>query len=111
MNHLNFKTCIDACLAAVLAAKNCATECRDEPQRKMLEHCIRLDDSCVQTCFFTMEAMTYENQFVAQIAQLCAYACNACAEECEKHAHDHCQKCAEACRECAIECEKISKMS
>ena len=34
----------------------------------------------------------------------CASVCDACADECERHDHDHCKLCAEMCRECARDC-------
>jgi hypothetical protein len=39
---------------------------------------------------------------------LCATICTACADECAKYEHDHCQECAKACRHCAEECSKMA---
>jgi hypothetical protein len=38
--------------------------------------------------------------------ELCALACQLCAEECDKHArhHQHCRICAEECRRCYQAC-------
>lgn len=40
------------------------------------------------------------------LCKICVTACNACADECSKHAsyNDHCAKCAAACKACAIAC-------
>ncbi|ECX3894299.1 four-helix bundle copper-binding protein, partial [Salmonella enterica] len=32
----------------------------------------------------------------------------ACAEECARHDHDHCQNCARACSQCADACLKMA---
>ncbi|MEO7522912.1 MAG: four-helix bundle copper-binding protein, partial [Ferruginibacter sp.] len=34
----------------------------------------------------------------------CIELCEACAEECGGHEHDHCKACAKACAECAEAC-------
>ncbi|WP_409415069.1 four-helix bundle copper-binding protein [Comamonas sp.] len=33
--------------------------------------------------------------------------CLACANECERHHHAHCQACAAACKQCAQACLKM----
>jgi hypothetical protein len=33
-----------------------------------------------------------------------AEICQACADECGKHSHGHCQTCAAACQQCAMSC-------
>ncbi|HRO68820.1 MAG TPA: four-helix bundle copper-binding protein [Chitinophagaceae bacterium] len=40
--------------------------------------------------------------------QLCADICIACAEECEKHEHEHCLRCAAICRQCAEVCMSMA---
>jgi flavoprotein len=36
--------------------------------------------------------------------RLCVEMCERCADECEKHPHDHYKACALACRKCAELC-------
>jgi hypothetical protein len=38
--------------------------------------------------------------------ETCVLTCEMCAEECERHQHDHCALCAKMCRECAGDCRK-----
>jgi hypothetical protein len=34
--------------------------------------------------------------------------CDACAVECERHEHEHCNLCAQMCRECAEDCRNAA---
>ncbi|HDR9360290.1 TPA: four-helix bundle copper-binding protein, partial [Burkholderia vietnamiensis] len=38
----------------------------------------------------------------------CAQACDACAAECGRHAHEHCRRCAQACEACAAMCRAMA---
>ena len=97
---------------------NCATECNhctiaclDEQEVKMLAKCIKLEIDCAEICRLTASFASRGSIHAMHIMNECAEICDACAAECEKHAHmEHCKKCAEACRECAEECRSMSKM-
>lgn len=96
MNALN--NCAAEC-------NHCATACLDEEDVKMLTRCIKLDMDCADICQLTASYVARGSEHTNHLLKECAEICEACAEECEKHAHmEHCSKCAEACRHCAEVC-------
>lgn len=70
----------------------------------MMAECIRTDRDCAQLCWTTSALLARDSEFSGELCAVCAKVCQACADECAKHDHQHCQKCAEACRQCAEEC-------
>ena len=85
-------SCADACLA----------EDMDMPQ------CIRTCLDCADICAATARLATRRSgQNIAMLraqVETCIRACELCAEECDKHDHEHCKLCATMCRECAEDC-------
>lgn len=85
-------SCADACVAEEMDMAQCIRTCLD----------------CADVCNATFRVATRRtgsNEAVlARLLQLCAEVCEACAEECARHDHDHCRLCAEMCRECARDC-------
>lgn len=82
----------------------CASSCLQEKDVTMMANCIRLDMECASICKTTALLLHLESNHVNAACQLCADICSACADECEKHEHEHCKKCAAICRECAEQC-------
>lgn len=88
------------------AAMTCATQCLREEEVSMLADCIRTDLSCADFCNFTARLLLREEPRAVDLVKICMEVCRECAEECEKHEHDHCKKCAEACREGEKHCRE-----
>ena len=108
MAHHLYASCIEACNACAAACDHCATACLQEEDVKMMARCIALDMDCAQICRLATAYMARGSQFAKEFCRLCADICEACAEECGKHQHDHCQECARACRRCAEECRRMA---
>jgi hypothetical protein len=103
-----FRSCIDACNACAEACDYCATACLGESDPKPLADCIRLDIDCAEICRLATAYMSRDSAMVANLCRICAEICDACGDECEKHAHmEHCRLCADACRRCADECRQV----
>lgn len=92
----------------MVACNFCYDECFKEDDVKMLAECIQLDRECADICAYLEKAISSDSSFVKEIASVCAKICGACAEECEKHDHDHCRKCAIACRNCEEACKNVA---
>jgi hypothetical protein len=105
-----YHDCIEACAACWVACEMCSDACLDEPQVQELVRCIRLDRDCAGACRMAVAVMVRGSEMAAEVCRLCAVLCDACAEECARHAdrHDHCRVCAEACRRCAEECRRMA---
>jgi hypothetical protein len=73
-----------------------------------MRQCIRSCLDCADICdTMTKVAMrrTGENvEVVRMLLETCVSTCELCAEECERHEHEHCRLCALMCRECAGDC-------
>lgn len=89
------------------ACENCMDSCLGEEDVKMMVKCIRLDRDCAKICALTASFVATHSDYARQIVKQCAEICRACAEECGKHEHDHCQECAQACRECVEACNSF----
>ena len=101
--------CIRACNECAVACLQCATDCLQEDDVNPLTQCIALDFECAEICRLTAGSIASDAMHTDAVSALCVTACQACADECVKHAMDHCQKCAEACKRCADACRSISK--
>lgn len=109
MSHEKFKSCIDACNACATACEHCASEDLKENDVKKMIDCINLDRECSSICRTAAHIMSMGGKFSKDICTLCANACDACADECEKHTGmKHCVACAAECRNCAKECRKMA---
>lgn len=86
----------------------CAASCLREKNVTEMAVCIGLDMECSSICKTTAILLQLESNHASAACQLCADICNACAEECEKHEHDHCKRCAAMCRQCAEECMSLT---
>lgn len=96
---------INAITQCIAHCNNCANACLGEENVKMMADCIRTDIACADVCSTALKLVTSHSQFTSSYLKMCAEVCNACADECSKHDHQHCQECAEACRKCAEACD------
>ncbi len=92
---------LDAFNSCVAACEHCTEACLQEPEVQMMARCISLTRDCADVCAFTARFVARGSEHVAPLLKECAEICRACADECAKHEHRHCQECAEACRRCA----------
>ncbi|HUO83545.1 MAG TPA: four-helix bundle copper-binding protein [Thermoanaerobaculia bacterium] len=108
----------DVAFALVIAAAECgyvcttcADACLEERDPAALRKCIRLSLDCAEICALTARLISRpgEQDRAVLRAQLeaCAKACRACADECDRHDHEHCRICAETCRACADACHAM----
>lgn len=104
-----YASCIQACNACAIACEHCAASCLREEDAGHMALCIRTDRDCADLCRLAALLMARDSPLADEICRLCAIACQACAEECAKHDHDHCQECAQACQRCVVECEAMAK--
>jgi uncharacterized protein DUF326 len=82
----------------------CYKACLSEKDKDKLQRCMVLDQECDDMCQLTARLLEKGSEYADKYLKLCAEICTACAEECRKHHHDHCQKCADECRKCAEMC-------
>ena len=92
---------IDALNACIAACEHCSTACLQEADVQMMAPCIGLTRDCADVCALTARLVARGSEHAEHLLKECAEICRACAEECAKHEHRHCQECAEACRRCA----------
>ena len=101
------QTLINALTACVTACNHCADACLDEDNIKMMVDCIRTDRVCAEVCGTTAKVLLTSYKDVNGLVKYCQQICTACADECEKHEHQHCQDCAKACRACEDACKSF----
>lgn len=96
-------------LAACQAMCNyCFKSCLEEADVKMMVKCIKLDKECAEICGLALSLVASGSEFIKQILDLCAKACEKCGEECKKHHNEHCQECAKTCDACAKACRSYN---
>ncbi|MWG34357.1 four-helix bundle copper-binding protein [Halomarina oriensis] len=108
IDHLNDdqKECLDNCLEATQACEWCADECAGHGEE--MAECIRLCRDVADVASTHARFMARDSDYSGDLAAVCADACEACADECERHDHDHCQTCARVLRECAETCRAMA---
>ena len=95
INELNL--CIAEC-------NHCFSACLSEKDIEMLARCIKLNRECAEICQLTASILARGSEHTHLFLNVCASICSSCADECERHSHDHCKLCANACRKCANAC-------
>ena len=92
---------------------SCADACAAEADVADRRECIRKCSDCADICAATARVAarrTGRNEAILkQMLEMCAAACDACAEHCEMHDDAHCKRCARMCRECAADCRKAAE--
>lgn len=101
----SYEEIIQTLSECVIACEMCATASLEEENVKMLSDCIKLDRDCADTCSLGVQLLARNSGLSESYIGLCIDICSKCAEECEKHDHDHCRRCAEACRKCEKTCK------
>ena len=85
---------------------SCAGACSAEPEART--DCIRLCMDCSDICTATYRVASRRagsnERVLRAMLEMCAQACETCAEMCAGMKDDHCQRCAKMCRECAEDC-------
>ena len=104
---------IDAAYQCSEACTACADDCLSEASVAELAKCIRLNEDCADVCVAAGRVASRQTEYDANvtraIVEACATVCQACGDECERHAshHAHCGVCAEACRNCEEACRVL----
>ena len=87
-------SCADACLA------------EDMDMRQCIRTCLDCADVCTATARLSVRRAGQDIAMLRAQLETCITACGICAEDCERHDHEHCRLCAQMCRECAEDCRK-----
>ncbi|MFN8467894.1 MAG: four-helix bundle copper-binding protein [Caldilineaceae bacterium] len=92
----------------------CADACLAEQMVSDLVQCIRLNQDCADICAATARILMRsdsnpQHSMLRHMVEACAAACQACGQECTRHAqmHEHCRICAESCRHCEEACRQV----
>jgi hypothetical protein len=106
--------------ATIDALSDCAQACTadvdddlSEPSLSDMITCIRLCLDCAAVCTATMGVLSRQTAWNAAVTrpllEACVVVCEACGDECERHAemHAHCKVCAAACRRCEQACLEL----
>ena len=101
MSNTHTQSQLDALNACVAACEHCSTACLQEPDVHLMARCISLTRDGADVCALAARLVARGSAQAEPLLKVCAEFCRACAEECAKHEHRHCQECAEACHRCA----------
>ncbi|RQG93072.1 four-helix bundle copper-binding protein [Natrarchaeobius halalkaliphilus] len=101
----HMQRCIDNCLEAAQVCEWCADACADE---EGMARCIRLCRDVADVTTLHARWMARNSGYHRELAAICADLCEECAEECERHDHDHCQACADVLPDCVETCREMA---
>ncbi len=112
----------DLVAATIEALSDCAQACTadvdedlSEPDVSEMVRCIRLCLDCADICAATVNVISrqaeYDANIIKPLLEICVAVCQTCGDECELHAkmHRHCAVCAEACRRCVQACRALAQ--
>jgi hypothetical protein len=76
------------------------------------QHLVTLLD-CAQICLAHADLMARRSPHHAELAQVCADLCSACASQCDEHSGDDAKMkhCADVCRKCEESCRRMASAS
>jgi hypothetical protein len=102
--------CIEACSACEQACTVCAS-CMmgtESGGAMHMEMCLNTADMSNTMMRMMMRPAGLHAASMMAMLDAMVTQCNACADECMKHAdmHEDCAMCAEVCRQCAMSCQK-----
>ena len=85
---------------------SCADACsaEDGDMRQCIRLCLDCSDVCAAMTRIAVRRTGENKEMVRAMLEACTRACIVCAEECDRHDHEHCRLCAQMCRECADDC-------
>lgn len=109
MSKEQIESIIEALNNCAVKCNQCYDECLKSDHVNMMANCIRLERECAEFSAFVAQALARGTEFASEYAELCIKICEACGNECNKHAQhmESCQKCADACFACAEQCRKL----
>lgn len=108
MADKRYRELIKLCNECAVTCGHCAVSCLNEKDVEMMRQCIRLDLDCATFCRVAAELMSRDSDHADKFLALCAEVCQACADECSKHKHQHCKDCADICSRCAEACMELA---
>jgi len=79
---------------AAMACEWCADQCIQEADPMMIE-CIQLCEDVSELAEVAETFVPRQSRFERSVLQTLQQAMQACAQECGRHSHAHCQECAE----------------
>lgn len=79
----------------------CYKGCLTEKDKDKLQRCMMLDKECYEICRLTASLLEINSENADKFLKLCAEICASCAQECDHHKYEHCQRCAAVCRKCS----------
>lgn len=94
-------------IECALTCEECEAACLNEENITLLARCIELDRDCADICLQASRLIQRDSEISDEYLMVCEKICRMCAEECNKHNHDHCKICAEACSACASACHSM----
>jgi hypothetical protein len=104
---------IEACAECAQICTICADACLHEDDLSELVDCVMLNLDCADICTTTGRVLSRLSApdwtMIRLQLQSCIAACEACGNECAKHAehHEHCRICAASCHECEQFCNSL----
>ena len=99
------RECLVRCREAAAACERCADE--SAPHGSEMVECVRLCRDVADVASLHARALARGSAHREALAGLCATVCEDCADECDRHDHDHCRACVDVLRECAEACEAM----
>ncbi|MFZ5968416.1 MAG: four-helix bundle copper-binding protein [Bacillota bacterium] len=78
------------------------------PHMRMMQ--LQLLRDCADVCGLTAKCIARMSPLAKCIANLCAYVCDMCGNECMKFPDPESQSCARICHHCARECRMFAMM-
>lgn len=95
------KELIQKLIDCALTCEESEAACLNEENITLLARCIEPDRDCADICLQASRLVQMDSEIVEEYLSVCEQICRMCAEECNKHNHEHCKICAEACLTCA----------
>lgn len=101
------ETCMDDCCEAAQAAERCADACIETGGPGMAR-CIQLCRDVADLTTQHARMIARDSEYQAELATICADACQTCRHACREFDAEHCQLAADVLNRCAESCRRVA---
>ena len=105
----DMRDCIAACTESAQACNSLISYCLQSEGRHAEAAHVSVVMDCAEICQITASFLGRSSSLRPELTELCALACDRCAESCEESRDDQAMaECARRCRRCAELCRAIA---
>lgn len=110
MGHMNNERILNALQKCEETCEHMVTHILRHTDMQGRSKQVELLRDCADMCTFTGKYIARHSDFSKYTANLCAYVCSVCGNECLRFRDEMSQRCGRICHDCVRECKEFANM-